>query len=551
MTIDKVGLTVSLGAALTMTGAITLTNGTLIDNGYAVNALSYADANSSALTRSGAWELSGSGTVWNKGAGTTITDTGTTKLTNASTTAKTFAGGSKTYNNVWFASATTFQITGSNTFADFKADPGAIIKTTAGTTQTAASYSIDGEAATGSDAPCVLFDGVFGSNLSTANSAALQALVGDIDIDVDYGPDLWAAGTNSQVLGNLNQSSGTSGWRILKVSANAMRFDYSNGATVVPGVTATVAANTNGTFYRYRIKRIAATGMQTWYRSDDNGASWTPVAGPTARPTGNMAAPTLPLTVGESNASGFNWTGRLKSARVYAGDRDAAGVLTASLDPYLWTTGNTFTAATGEVWARAGNAQFTATNLTTIMGVTNAGYTLAKSGGGTVAADYISVRNCTASPTDTFYGYHAYDGGSNVNWIWAAALGADGSSAAATGAAGALAATMALPITGAAMTGGIGALAVDMAIPITGAAASGGISITVPTTVLGISGFTATTALGAVGIGIGLTGVLAGSAAGRVSIPVNGVVLRLKPSTRFIRAGQKKVFLRAKPQFIN
>jgi len=51
-------------------------------------------------------------------------------------------------------------------------------------------------------------------------------------------------------------------------------------------------------------------------------------------------------------------------------------------------------------------------------------FTLAKAGGGTVTVNYISIIDCTASPTSTWYGdTYAIDGGrgANTNWTFAAA----------------------------------------------------------------------------------------------------------------------------------
>jgi hypothetical protein len=68
---------------------------------------------------------------------THFTDTGTTKLTNNSTSAKTFYGRGKTYNNFWNATGGTGTVTimDSNTFSDFKSDGGRTTLFTAGTTQ--------------------------------------------------------------------------------------------------------------------------------------------------------------------------------------------------------------------------------------------------------------------------------------------------------------------------------------------------------------------------------------------------------------------------------
>lgn len=544
------GGTYTLASAMTLTGHLSLYYGAFADAGYSVTVSSFASNHTLVRTinATGSWTITGSGSCWNLTTTTNLTVTALpsqVKFTDATQTAKVFAGGSKTYGNIWFASPTTFKITGSNTFTDFKADPGAIIQSTAGTTQTAATWSVNGQAATGSDAPCVFMDGVSGTYFSAPDSVLNSNSPDKIEAKLaltDWTP----------ALGNLVAAKRSGAGQITAaffVNAGGPLSLFASFDGTASSVSVSSTANlsfTDGGIGYVKYERNESTGVIKFYTSTD-GSAWVQLGIDVAAAAGALYDSTSPWEIG----SQLGGTNSILNGKIFWVRGYSASIPIFNFDPSLWATGNTFTASTGEVWTRNGNAQFTGTNLVTLMGLTNAGYTLAKSGGGTVAADYISVRNCTASPADTFYGYHAYDGGSNVNWIWAAALGAVGAEATATGAAGTLGVDMTVPASGAEATGGIGTLAVDMTVPITGAEATGGISITVPTTVLSISGFAGTSGFGEVGIGIGLTGVLATAAAGRVSIPVNGIMLRSKPTPRFIRAGQKKVFLRAKPQFIN
>jgi len=94
--------------------------------------------------------LQGTGTVWSASPTFSLTcGTSTIKLTDASSSSKTFAGGGLTYNNLWLTGSGTgaFIITGSNTFQDFKCDtPPHTIQFTAGTTQTLATFTVNGTA---------------------------------------------------------------------------------------------------------------------------------------------------------------------------------------------------------------------------------------------------------------------------------------------------------------------------------------------------------------------------------------------------------------------
>lgn len=148
---DGVGGGWQLSDNLTTTGAVTLTNGTLNDGGVNVSAPSFSssNANTRSLTKgAGTWTLSGTGTVWDVDTSTNLTlaDSGTIKLTNNSSSAKTFAGGGKTYGNYWNATAGTGTVTmtGSNTFSGFTSDAGRTNLFTAGTTQTVGAFSCDG-----------------------------------------------------------------------------------------------------------------------------------------------------------------------------------------------------------------------------------------------------------------------------------------------------------------------------------------------------------------------------------------------------------------------
>lgn len=60
-------------------------------------------------------------------------------------------------------------------------------------------------------------------------------------------------------------------------------------------------------------------------------------------------------------------------------------------------------------------------NVITIGSSTAASHTLAKSGGGTVTADYCSISRSTATPASTWYATNSTDGGNNSGWTFGAA----------------------------------------------------------------------------------------------------------------------------------
>jgi alpha-tubulin suppressor-like RCC1 family protein len=119
------GGTLQLADNLTCNSPITLTSGTFNANNKNVTCTRFSSSNSNTRTLtmgSGTWTLSGTGTVWDTSTTTGLTfnrDTANIVLSNTTTTARTFAGGGLTYNNLTIGGATgtsTLTIEGANTF---------------------------------------------------------------------------------------------------------------------------------------------------------------------------------------------------------------------------------------------------------------------------------------------------------------------------------------------------------------------------------------------------------------------------------------------------
>jgi mucin-19 len=154
LTQNGVGGTVSLGDALSLAGTYTLTNGTFNANNQNLTASTFSSNNTNIRTitmGSGTWSLSGTGSVWNvSGANLTLNvNTSTIVLSDTSTTAKTFAGDGKTYNNLTLgdgAGITTYTITGANTFNTLATNKSvsSTIVLPASTTTTATTFSVNG-----------------------------------------------------------------------------------------------------------------------------------------------------------------------------------------------------------------------------------------------------------------------------------------------------------------------------------------------------------------------------------------------------------------------
>jgi hypothetical protein len=192
------------------TRTVTLTNGTLNANGQAVSLSAFAlGVGTKTLTLgSGTWTVFGSGTAWN--ANTNVTNltvsasAGTISMTSAS--AKTFAGGAKTWPTLNQGGAGALTIQQSNAFANITdtVQP-ATVTLTAGTTQTVSAFSLAGTA----------------GNLITLNSssAGTQATLSDSSgvVSVSFvsikdinatGGAVWNAYSSS---GNIDAGNNT-GW---------------------------------------------------------------------------------------------------------------------------------------------------------------------------------------------------------------------------------------------------------------------------------------------------------------------------------------------------
>lgn len=116
-------------------------------NNHNVTASSLAQTSGTFTMGSSTITLTGTGTVWSA-SGTISAGTSLIKLTNTARDKKTFAGGSKTYNNIELAGTQMceYAITGSNTFSDIKSSNAVSHKIlfAAGSTTTLTTFTVNG-----------------------------------------------------------------------------------------------------------------------------------------------------------------------------------------------------------------------------------------------------------------------------------------------------------------------------------------------------------------------------------------------------------------------
>jgi hypothetical protein len=127
ITVDSPGGAFELGDALVSSNTITHTRGTFDVKNYNLTCTTFPSSNSNTRTitmGSGLWTLSGTATVWDFATTTNLTfnkDTANILLSNTTTTARTFAGGGRTYNKLTIGGTTgtsTTTITGANSFTE-------------------------------------------------------------------------------------------------------------------------------------------------------------------------------------------------------------------------------------------------------------------------------------------------------------------------------------------------------------------------------------------------------------------------------------------------
>ncbi len=238
----------------TSANTLTVTTGTFNANNFNVKTQQFASNNSNTRTLtmgSGTWTIVGFGTqtYWNITTSTGLTfnaNTSTIKFTEntGSGSAKTFAGGGLTYNNVWFTTAVSgtstyvMAIAGSNTFNDFKWDRTDLTATnkilfTAASVTTVTTFSVSGVDATHR---VTLNSNLAGTawNISKASGNINRDYLVIQDSNA-LGGASWNAGANS------TSTSGNTGW-VFAGSCTATAsgtWTQSGGSATFSGCTGT------------------------------------------------------------------------------------------------------------------------------------------------------------------------------------------------------------------------------------------------------------------------------------------------------------------------
>jgi len=211
-TISAPGGTYTLQDNFVATNSLSLTRGSFDANGFDVTITtmsSQAQATSVLSMGSGLWTLTGNGTFWNASGSLTINPgTSTIKLTGTITASRSFFGGNFTYYNFWNATTGDFPVVigGSNTFNDFRIEPGRTQIFTAGTTQTVGSFTAVGT----SGEPIVIDSTTTGTHsLVKTGGGKVGSDYLNIQRCVASPEETWYAGLNST---DNQTTTGGSGW---------------------------------------------------------------------------------------------------------------------------------------------------------------------------------------------------------------------------------------------------------------------------------------------------------------------------------------------------
>jgi len=404
MTINRTGITLTLGAAFVATGVVTLTIGNLNLAGYSLTCVTFSSSNTNtrsiAFGTTGQFFCTGSGAIWNTGTTTGLTITGTNPTINY-----TYAGLSAST----FAAGTTLGV--SNLLS---------LNITAGTYSLTTSAMINNLNFTG-------YSGTFrGGSLNLYGSLTLSPTMG-VSAPTSTLSFLGTSGT---------QLITTNGVLIdMPVVFNGIGGTFKLQDALTIGTTRTITL-TNGTFdadiYNVTTGLFASNNANTRSLSMGSG-TWTLSSVGTVW---NLATVTG-LTF-NANTSTISLTDTSVTARTFAGGSLTYNVLSidgltgiSDLSVSGNNTFNTFrstkpvahrilftNASTQTIsnWGVSGSSG----NSVTVSSTSSTRANLVKAGGGIVSADYLRISNTNATPsTNTWYaGAHSLNLGNNIGWLF-------------------------------------------------------------------------------------------------------------------------------------
>lgn len=211
------------------------------------------------------------------------------------------------------------------------------------------------------DPQYVRFDGTTGNYASTPDSAGLS-VTGDIDLRVKVALDNWTPATNQTILAKYDTGSSQRSYRLfVSGPTGAISFAFStDGITPSTAISSWIPAYAPGTTKWIRVTRATATGIITFYDSDD-GVTWTQRTAPT-QATGAIFDSTAPATVGAFLVGGVS-SEHIAGKVYYAEIRNGiAGTRVGGFRPQntqvtaVRTPSTALQGVNAELWAMTGSA---------------------------------------------------------------------------------------------------------------------------------------------------------------------------------------------------
>ena len=200
--------------------------------------------------------------------------------------------------------------------------------------------------------------GTASSNFTSPDSVA-ASITGDIDIRVKLRMNDWTPAASSLVLTKFT-SSNLSYYFFVQTDGKLNFQTSANGTTQVGAVSTVATGVADGATKWLRVTRDVdngASGNTTVFYVSDDGATWTQLGDAVT----NVGATSIydgtgTVNIGGDSSGTFWLAGKVYRAQVYNGIN---GTLAVDFDPTRYTSGATFTAATGEVWTINGSARIT------------------------------------------------------------------------------------------------------------------------------------------------------------------------------------------------
>ena len=204
------------------------------------------------------------------------------------------------------------------------------------------------------DAEYLDLPGTSDNYASTPDSVA-ASVTGDIDISMKLAATDWTPAVTNTLIAKGDWDLISADYAINLFTSGVLRFLFGNSASTFLNIDSTVPTGfTDGTVHWIRATRVQATGVVTFYTSDD-GETWTTLGDTVVLSAGIAINDSVnPLLIGNYMSNGGAGVQPTNGNIYYAEVRNGiGGSVVAKFDPVNdgANVGDTeFTSSTGEVW---------------------------------------------------------------------------------------------------------------------------------------------------------------------------------------------------------